>query len=53
MAKIARERAVQEKRVRKQEKREERKQAAAEARADETSDGVVAPEPAEDEAPAA
>jgi hypothetical protein len=51
MAKIARERAVKERRARKQEKKDERKQAALDAHA--ASDGVPPPETAMDETPAA
>ncbi len=58
MAKIARERKLQEKRERKQEKKEARKQAAADERAgvngeaaetDETEEAEVSAEPSEDE----
>ena len=54
MAKIARERKLQEKRERKQEKKEARKQAAAEERAGlngepETGETAVADAPSEDE----
>jgi hypothetical protein len=51
MAKMARERALQEKRERKQQKKEARRQAAAEERAAEAGEATPAAEPEEERVP--
>ncbi len=53
MAKLTRERAVKERRARKQEKKEERKQAQVDAQSAGAAEGAFPAPVAEDEAPAA